>query len=259
MRRKRTYSRFDGCASSREEFGLRSKNMIGMDSHGDHLGEPVRDVNEKRAGSPRIRPALVIGLTGGIATGKTTVAQMFEQLGARVVSADAVVHELLQPGTEVWRQVVHSFGMGILTADGHIDRKRLADIVFEDPSQRQNLERITHPPVLERLAREADSFRRSGHGVLVLEIPLLVETGSLGLVDKVVVVTAEQEAQLERLESRYGISREAGMRRISSQLPLSQKVKIADWVVSTDSDMESTRKQVESIWRCLVQSLALQD
>lgn len=183
---------------------------------------------------------------------------MFEALGAKVISADAVVHELLKPGTETWRAVVDHFGEGILSADHTVDRESLGAIVFEDEREREELQRITHPPVLDYLTREADSFRRSGHGVLLLEIPLLVEADSLGLVDRVVVVTAEQETQLNRLQSRCGMSREAAMRRVLSQLPLSEKIKVADWVISTETSIDSTRRQVESVWRCLQESLASQ-
>jgi len=183
-----------------------------------------------------------------VATGKTTVAGMFQDLGAIVISADEVVHRMLERGSDVWRQVRQEFGEEVLTPDGNIDRVRLGDLVFRDKGKRTTLEAIVHPPVIEYLQREAECFRESGQGVLILEIPLLIEVGALHLVDKVLVVTAEQESQISRLEKRYGIGREEAILRISSQLPLAEKVRHADWVVSTEGTLESTKKQVERVW-----------
>lgn len=211
--------------------------------------EPV-----ERTGSFFARKTLVIGLTGGVATGKTTVARMFEELGAKVISADEVVHRLLDPGSEEWERIRREFGQGVLRGDGSIDRAKLAETVFRDPEKRQKLEAIIHPRVLDFLQKEADSFRRSGEGALILEIPLLIEAGALAMVDKVLVVTAEQESQISRLEKRYGISREEALLRISSQLPLDEKVRYADWVVSAEGTLGSTKKQVERVW-CDVQKL----
>ena len=225
-----------------------------MDDKCDNKGKPVRATQDERAGSFFARKSLVIGLTGGVATGKTTVARMFQDLGANVISADEVVHQMLAPGSQVWEQVRQEFGREVLLPDGNIDRSRLADVVFRDPGRRMRLEAITHPPVLEYLRKQSDCFRESGEGVLVLEIPLLIETGALDIVDKVLVVTAEQESQISRLENRYSIRREEAIRRICSQLPLEEKVRHADWVISTEGTLESTKTQVERVW-CDVQKL----
>jgi len=222
----------------------------------NYQGEPVRIMQSKRAGSLCGRKALVIGLTGGVATGKTTVARMFKALGAKVLSADEIVHELVQPGSNVWRAVVDEFGDRILGEDGRIDRRKLAEIVFGDRQRRLRLEAITHPPVLELLAAEAKRFRDTGRGVLILEIPLLFETASARLVDKVLVVTAEQETQIRRLEKRYSLTREEAKLRIRSQLPMSEKIRHADWVVSTEGALRSTREQVERVWTTIQKSLA---
>jgi len=218
--------------------------------------EPVRAEQSERAGSLYARRTLVVGLTGGIATGKTTVARMFKALGAEVLSADDIVHKMLQPGSDVWRAVVQEFGEDILAESGEVDRRELAAIVFRDPQKRLRLEAIIHPPILDFLAAEAKRFRDIGEGVLILEIPLLVETSSLGLVDKVLVVTAEQETQIKRLQKRYGITREEAILRIQSQLPMSEKIKHADWVVGTDGTLRSTRGQVERVWDAIQKSLA---
>ena len=197
----------------------------------------------------------MVGLTGGAATGKTTVARMFKALGAKVLSADEIVHKMLRPGADMWQAVVREFGEGILAEGGKLDRRKLAETVFHDPRKRLRLEAITHPPVLDHLSAEAERFRDTGEGVLILEIPLLVETSSLGLVDKVLVVTAEQETQIRRLQKRYSIGREEAMLRIKSQLPMSEKLRHADWVVSTEGELCSTRKQVERVWSTIQKSL----
>ena len=227
---------------------------MGVERNGKE--KPVRKRKSDRAGSSYAEKALVIGLTGGIATGKTTVARMFKDLGAKVLSADEVVHRMLQPGSDVWRRVVREFGESVLDESGNVDRGRLADIVFRDPDKRSRLEAIMHPPVLESLDIEAKRFRKSGEGVLILEIPLLVETSCLYLVDKVLVVTAEQDTQIKRLEKRYGISSEDASLRIASQLPMSEKLRHADWVVSTEGTFGSTKAQVRKVWRAIQKSLA---
>lgn len=214
-----------------------------MDDKCDNKSKPVGPT-----GSFFVRKTLVVGLTGGAATGKTTVAGMFQDLGAKVISADEVVHRMLERGSDVWRQVRQEFGEEVLTPDGNIDRVRLGDLVFREKGKRTRLEAIIHPPVIEYLQREAECFRESGQGVLILEIPLLIEVGALHLVDKVLVVTAEQESQISRLEKRYGIGREEAILRISSQLPLAEKVRHADWVISTEGTLDSTKKQVERVW-----------
>ncbi|HEY3297892.1 MAG TPA: dephospho-CoA kinase [Armatimonadota bacterium] len=200
-------------------------------------------------GELRFGRSLIIGLTGGIATGKSTVAGMLTELGARVISADAMVHEMLRPGTPVYKSVVEEFGREILDENRAIDRRKLAQIVFNDPDRRVRLEQILHPEVLSSIGDYVRAFRERESGVLVLEIPLLIETSSQGLVDKVLVVTAEQQTQIERLKYRYSINESQALLRIKAQMPLSDKVKLADWVISTEGSIESTREQVESVWR----------
>ena len=227
-----------------------------MDAEHREKSEPVRKVRTERTGSFCARKALVLGLTGGIATGKSTVASMLADLGARVISADAVVHELLKHGTPVWREVVAEFGEEIVDSNGEIDRAKLGRIVFGDPEKRGRLESIIHPRVLAYLSEQAEEFRKSGQGVLVIEIPLLAEVSAFDLVDKVLVVTAEQETQIGRLEKRSGISSEEALRRITSQMPLSKKVEYGDWVVSTDESLRSTKAQVYKVWKDIQEPLA---
>lgn len=227
-----------------------------MDAQHHKKTEPVREVHTERTGSFSAPKALVVGLTGGIATGKSTVAMMLAELGARVVSADAVVHDLLRKGTSVYREVVAEFGADILASDGEIDRRKLGSIVFGDAEKRRRLEKIIHPEVLSHLRAQAQEHRHSGHGVLVLEIPLLVEVRAFDIVDKVLVVTAEQDTQIRRLEKRDGISREDALLRLSSQMPITEKVQYGNWVVSTEGTLRSTKKQVHKVWTEIQKSLA---
>lgn len=223
--------------------------------HGDGA-EPVRKGNPERTGSFCARKALVLGLTGGIATGKTTVAGMLSDLGATLISADEIAHSMLEPGTPAWYAVVREFGDEILKDDRTIDRAKLGDLVFRDAEARARLEGMVHPPVLDYLSQEAARFRSGGAGVLVIEIPLLVETSSFSLVDKVLVVAAEQETQIRRLEKRSRVSREEAIRKISSQRPLTEKVRHADWVVTTDGTLRSTKQQVSKVWDDIQKLLA---
>lgn len=200
--------------------------------------------------------SLVVGLTGGIATGKSTVLSMFSDLGAQSLSADAIVHRLMAPDTDVWRAIVGEFGPEIVAEDGNIDRGRLGAIVFSDAGKRARLEAIVHPPVLSELAEAADRFREHGEGVLILEIPLLYETSAAGIVDRVIVVTAEHGTQVDRLQTRYGITQGEASLRISSQMPLSKKAECADWIVGTGCSLQATRREVSLVWRSLQKSLA---
>jgi dephospho-CoA kinase len=181
---------------------------------------------------------------------------MLADLGARLISADEIVHRMMEPGSDLERRIAAEFGKGVLTPEGGVDRQRLGEIVFSNREKRKRLEAIVHPPVLDCLREEIRRFRESGHGVLVVEVPLLVETSSVSMVDKVLVVTAEQETQIERLEKRYGMSRELALRRVESQLPLRDKVRCADWIVSTEGTLRGTKAQVVRVWDLMQKALA---
>ena len=219
--------------------------------------EPVRGQEPDRTGSFSCPKSLVVGVTGGIATGKTTVARMLEELGAKRVSADEIVHELLAPGTDVARLVESEFGPDIIMASGEIDRAKLGELLFRDEGKRRRLEAVIHPRVMAEVARQIEDFRRDCPGVLVIEIPLLVEVGATGIVDKVLVVSAEQETQIDRLQKRYNMSRHDALLRIQSQLPIDEKAKHADWVISTEGTLRTTKRRVERLWSDIQKSLAL--
>lgn len=219
--------------------------------------EPANDELGCHAGFSFNRNAIVIGVTGGIATGKSTICNMFRELGAEVISADEVVHRLMAEDEDVIKKIIHEFGEGICDNNGVIDRKKLGSIVFSDSEKLRKLEEIVHPRVLSYLEQKANDFRQHSKGVLLLEIPLLIETSSMGMVDKIIVVSADQESQVERLRKRYPQMTTCEiMKRINSQLSLDTKKKYADWVIDTEKSITSNREDVARIWDALQNLLA---
>ena len=196
-------------------------------------------------------PAVVIGVTGGIATGKSAVARMFADLGAELISADDIAREVLAHGSPVLACVIERFGKDLLLPNGDLDRSRLAAIIFSDPQARDDLNAITHPAIIAGMREEIERFRHShdaGRRILIAEIPLLFECQLQTVVDKVVVVAAEQRTQESRLMKRDRLNREQALARISSQMPLREKIGLADWVLWTDGDLPETERQVRQIW-----------
>jgi len=193
--------------------------------------------------------AVVVGITGGAATGKTTVMRMFAEFGAETVSADEVAHEVLAPATPAAEQVARRFGPSVIASNGSINRPALGEIIFRDPEAREVLNAITHPPIIAILEQRIRKFRRRARQreILAVEIPLLVECNLTRLVDKVVVVAAEQETQMHRLTTR-GLSLDQARQRVAAQMPIGEKLPLADWVVWTERSLEDTRRQVAEIW-----------
>jgi dephospho-CoA kinase len=206
-----------------------------------------------------VTPPVVVGVTGGLGTGKSTVARMLEEWrGVVVLDADRIAHDVIQPRKVAWRQILERFGKDIVHSheDVRIDRKRLAELVVEDDDARRDLEAIVHPRVLKELAAEIHELRHDTHGnrrkkMVVVEIPLLFETDSQGLVDHVVVVTATPEVALRRLRER-GMTEDDAARRQAAQMDLSAKAALADTVIDNSGDREQTRRQVETLWDQLV-------
>lgn len=195
---------------------------------------------------------LLVGLTGGVATGKSTVARMFKRFGAVVIDADQLARDMVQPDRPAWRAIVRSFGKGVLNPDRTIDRHALGAIVFHDKSKLRRLERIIHPRVAgeqARLARQA--ARKDPRTVVVYDVPLLFEASVDKRVDKIIVVTADQETQIARLEKRNGLSRSQALRRIRSQMPLFRKIRRADVVLDGTRSRSSLRAQVRKLYRLL--------
>jgi len=193
----------------------------------------------------------VIGLTGGIGSGKSTVSGLLAQLGAVIVDVDKVGHELLKPGTEVWCEVVAAFGRQILTPDGDINRKKLGDIVFSHPESLSKLNQIMHSRMYDIVEAQLEGYRRQGVGVVVLEAPLLVETSWNSLVDEVWVTVASQSTVLRRLKEKFGLSEPEALARIHSQLPSEERVKYADVIIDTDCSLDELKAKVKGLWEGL--------
>ena len=190
----------------------------------------------------------ILGLTGGIGSGKSMVAQMFAQLGAAVVDADQLARDVVEPGQPALQEIAATFGPEVLLPDGRLDRPRLAGIIFADPAERAKLDAITHPRIRARMDEEIEA-RRSGPGVLLVDIPLLYENDRVNTVEKVIVVWVDPPTQLRRLRQRSGLSAEAARQRISAQMPLDAKRARADHVIDNSGELEETRRQVEAIYR----------
>ncbi len=195
----------------------------------------------------------VIGVTGGIGTGKSTVANMFRRLGAVVLDADVIARALMEPKRLAWRQIVRRFGREILHEDQTINRARLAALVFGDVKYRKQLERIIHPKVLREIAQTLRRLKRgTRRHVVVLDVPLLLEVGAHRLVDAVVVVTVSPAIQRQRLRKKYGWSKQESTRRRAAQWTLSAKAALADYVIDNAGSVHATRTQVKRIWNQLV-------
>ena len=193
----------------------------------------------------------VIGLTGGIGSGKSTVSRFLAELGAVILDADKVGHEAFKPDTEIWRQVVAAFGSQILTPGGDIDREKLGEMVFGNPESLARLNQIMHPRMYEIVTAQLDDYRRQGIDVVVLEAPLLIEVGWASSVDEVWVTAASEATVLSRLEEQKGLSRQKALARIHSQLSLEERVRHADVVIDTDCDLDELRARVAELWRGL--------
>jgi dephospho-CoA kinase len=193
----------------------------------------------------------VIGLTGGIGSGKSTVSKFLAELGAVIIDADKVGHEALKPSTEVWREVVDAFGRQILTPDGDINREKLGEIVFRNSESLSRLNQIMHPRMYDMVKAQLEGYRKQGVGVVVLEAPLLIEANWTSLVDEVWVTVASESTVLRRLKEKFELSEPESLARIHSQLPSEEKVKHADVIINTDCALGELRAKVEELWQGL--------
>ena len=193
---------------------------------------------------------LRVGLTGGIASGKTTVGRMFVELGARLIDADAIVHELFRPGEAVNQAVVDAFGDRVRAVDGTIDRTVLGEVVFNNLQARERLNSIVHPAVIQRQSDWLDDLSaREPDAIGIVDAALMIEVGTYRNYDKLVVVVCGPDAQRQRLRERSALSDEQIEARIRSQMPMEEKAKYADYLIDTSGSFEDTRRQVESVFR----------
>ena len=192
---------------------------------------------------------LNVGLTGGIASGKSTVARMLVEKGAVLIDFDELTREVEEPDRPEWREIVRHFGEAVLLPDRRIDRGKLGEIVFADPVKRRMLNDIVHPAVFaEWRSRLTEIKRRQPDAVVLSDIPLLIEAGLEKMVDLVLLVCIPPEEQIRRLMARNGFSREEAERRISAQMPIVQKISRADRVIRNEGSIEETAREVERIW-----------
>ena len=194
----------------------------------------------------------VVGITGGIASGKSTVAKMFGELGIPVVDADELAREVVEPGTPGLAQIVNEFGEGVLNAEGALNRKAVADIVFEDELARKKLNGIMHPLIGAAGAQKLAALQDDPAPYVLYEAALLVETGSHTAFPALVVVSAARETQKARVVSRDASSAAEAEARLDAQLPLAEKEAAADYVIKNDASLEETRSQVKAVHEKLV-------
>ncbi len=199
---------------------------------------------------------LRVGLTGGLASGKSFVAQALEGLGCRLIKADELGHEVLLPGGEAYDGAIREFGSEILAPDGTIDRRKLAAEVFEKPDRLAVLNSLVHPPVMRREEELIARFEAEDpHGIVVVEAAILIETGSHKRFDRLILAVCRPEQQLERAVHRDGLTREEALARLARQMPLEEKRKYADYVIDTSGTKEETLKQVWETFN-LIRSIA---
>ncbi len=183
----------------------------------------------------------IIGLTGGIASGKSTVSRALRELGAIVIDADEVAHTIMEPGKPAWEDIIEHFGSGVLNADQTIDREKLGAIVFNNPERLQVLNQITHPRVGEQFKQIITTLRaEKSDAVLFIEVPLLYETHMERICEEVLVVWVDEETQIQRLMKRDGLSREDALKRIDAQMSLDEKARRADFVIDNRYSIEET-------------------
>ena len=195
---------------------------------------------------------LLLGITGGIASGKSTVSKMLSELGSPLIDFDLIARQVVEPGTPGLAKIVDYFGRQVLAEDGFLDRKKLSDIVFGDMEKRRKLESFTHPSIYEEFFRQADEIATGDpKAIIQVAVPLLIELNLQYLFDKLLVVHVPAEVQIERLAGRDGISREEAANILKAQLPIDDKLQFADFVIDNTKDLAYTRDQIEKVWERL--------
>ena len=197
---------------------------------------------------------ITIGVTGGIASGKSTVSQMLSEKGAAVIDADSIGHELFRPGSDAWQEVVAAFGRGILGDDNEIERASLADLVFSDSVALDRLNRIMHPRIRRVVEGKIEDFRAQGLRVVVVEAALLIEAGWIDLVDQVWVVAAPEAVAVQRLCSQKGFTEAQAVARIRSQITPDERAEQAHVVLENDSNLDALAERVATLWHGLLPS-----
>ena len=190
----------------------------------------------------------VIGLTGGIASGKSAVASILSEFGATIIDADKVAKELVEPGQSAWHDIHKAFGNDILLADGSLNRQQLGELIFNDPIKRQILNSIIHPKVIEECQKRLEHYKEIGKKAVILEVPLLIETGMDTMVDEVWLIAVDVQTQVDRLIKRDGLLRGQALKRIESQMPLEEKIPKADIIIDGQLNINEVRSYLKILW-----------
>ncbi len=191
---------------------------------------------------------LIVGLTGGVASGKTTVSQILREEGVYLIDADQIARELVQPHMSAWNELIRVFGKEILQEDGSIHRKRLAAQAFSNPEKRSLLNQILHPRIKAEMDRRVREIgQKDSNAIVVIDAALLIELGGHREMDKVIVVASTEKQQIERLKKRDGVGQEEAEKILSSQMPLEEKLKVADFVIRNEGSFEETKKKVKEV------------
>ena len=199
--------------------------------------------------------ALIVGLTGGIVGGKSTVASMFRDLGAKILDADILGHSVILPYKPAWKKIVKLFGEDILRKDLTINREKLGKIVFADQALLKKLNEITHPEIIKLIKKEINLARDKTHNqekILIIDAALIYEAKIDRLMDKIIVVYIDEDEQIKRLIKRNNLSKDEASQRVKSQIPMKEKIKMADYVIDNNDTLDKTKKQVEKIWQELM-------
>ena len=195
---------------------------------------------------------LIVGLTGGIASGKSTVSDILEELGAPLIDFDLIARQVVEPGTHGFEAIVNYFGKQILTENGTLDRKKLSKIIFQDFEKRKKLESFTHPLIYEEFFKQINAIaKKDPDAVIQVSIPLLIELNMQYAFDNLIIVYVSQKIQVERLAQRDGISIKEAANILKSQLPIDEKVGFANFIINNENTIKETRKQVNKVWRDL--------
>lgn len=195
----------------------------------------------------------IVGLTGGIASGKSETAKIFRKLGARVIDADTVSRAVMRPRTDCWQHVTAVFGREILKDDLTIDREKLACIVFSDQQKRLRLNSLVHPAIIHQIESLVARIEKTEpEALVIIDAALLVETGFNRRCDKVIVLCATEETQIKRLVERDGMSRTDAQKRINAQLPLGEKVNVADYLIQNDGSLETLQTETREVFQSLL-------
>jgi len=194
---------------------------------------------------------LVIGLTGGMASGKSVASKTLRELGLPIIDADLIARKMVKPNEAGYRDIVDHFGKGILNPDQTINRRKLAKIIFSEPEERERLNSLLHPRIVKEIKRRINNFREKGERMVIVDAALLIEAGELSLVDKLIVVTVSPKIQVRRLAQRDHLTEKEARERITTQMPLSEKIKLADYAIDNSGSVKKTIKRTKEVYNQL--------